>query len=138
MHILGLIHDIFHGKIFDCKDYQDRIKFSFNSNAQMCQITLKSVNMEDAGIWICVLETKYKNVFVDSLQKVYGKIILSVKKSPKILEKFQSTSVITTDLDTETNILTDSKIQNISIVDGVNVTKSPMILENFQSISVML
>ena len=77
----------------DCKS---RGILSTQPQLQKCQLTLKSVNLKDAGKWICELENNH--TILGFGQKVYGEMTLKVIPTEKIKNSPSKLNIKTIDL----------------------------------------
>ena len=106
-----------------CDDFNGRIEFNYKTRVQdlfICEITLKSVTVEDHGIWNCQLSTQ-------TTGQDQGEMILEVhpKNQEFWVEKFDESiyAVEQEDLEVECNIVKNSSSEIGEKYDYVTFNK---------------
>ena len=106
-----------------CDDFNGRIEFNYKTRVQdlfICEITLKSVTVEDFGIWNCQLSTQ-------TTGQDQGEMILEVhpKNQEFWVEKFDESihAVEQEDLEVECKVVTNSSSEIGKKYDYVTFNK---------------
>ena len=103
-----------------CDDFNGRIEFNYKQDLFICEITLKSVTVEDFGIWNCQLSTQ-------TTGQDQGEMILEVhpKNQEFWVEKFDESiyAVEQEDLEVECNIVKNSSSEIGEKYDYVTFNK---------------
>ena len=109
-----------------CDDFNGRIEFNYKTRVQdlfICEITLKSVTLEDQGIWNCLLTS----VSTQTTNKTQGEMRLEVhpKNQEFWVKKFDESiyAVEQEDLEVECNIVKNSSSEIGEKYDYVTFNK---------------
>ena len=109
-----------------CDDFNGRIEFNYKTRVQdlfICEITLKSVTLEDQGIWNCLLT----GVSTKTTNKTQGEMRLEVhpKNQEFWVKKFDESiyAVEQEDLEVECNIVKNSSSEIGEKYDYVTFNK---------------
>ena len=106
--------------MLQCDDFNGRIEFKYQEgsknlyNNHICEITLKSVTLEDQGIWKCNLESYHNGHYRGYGWQIQGQMSLEVQ--PNI--------TMTTTMTTTTTMIEETDADDIDTNVGANQSQN--------------